>query len=178
MLVSRRKTGDWRLGARVRRKLESSADACHLIPYILPACLTCCLHAVEAEAQTVGSPVVERQRLNAVGKAQKSMASPDVVQYYQYNADRCVTCAPSVVVGCLDAWMAGWLDGCGCWRSLTPCWDSGDLQSQVVVGQLHMQGQGVAQDHGQAIRYFQQVQTANRACMHANPCSCARDSLC
>eukprot|EP00045_Choanoeca_perplexa_P011359 m.120091 g.120091 ORF g.120091 m.120091 type:complete len:676 (+) comp15606_c0_seq1:95-2122(+) len=82
---------------------------------------------VEAEAQTVGSPVVERQRLNAVGKVQKSMASADVVQYYQYNADR------------------------------------GDLQSQVVVGQLHLQGQGVAQDHAQALRYFQQAAAAGHA---------------
>eukprot|EP00730_Choanoeca_flexa_P015327 TRINITY_DN7016_c0_g1_i3.p1 TRINITY_DN7016_c0_g1~~TRINITY_DN7016_c0_g1_i3.p1 ORF type:complete len:668 (+),score=158.85 TRINITY_DN7016_c0_g1_i3:108-2111(+) len=82
---------------------------------------------VEAEAQSVGAPVVERLRLNPVGKQQRTMASADVVQYYQYNADR------------------------------------GDVQSQVVLGQLHLNGQGVMQDNHRAVRYFQQAAGAGHA---------------
>jgi SEL1 protein len=51
----------------------------------LPPC------TVEDEVQTVGAPVVERQRISRTGaKRPKTMASADVVQYYQYNADRSV----------------------------------------------------------------------------------------
>jgi SEL1 protein len=111
---------------------------------------------IDAALAAGGLPQIERLRLNLhANQGLRSERQREVLQYYQYSADRGNTEAQTTVGTVLIAGTHGLRDHAAAYHYLHRAAAAGDPEAMAHLGSMYAAGVGAPQDWKQALSWFQ-----------------------